>query len=126
MLASGRTEFMWGVIVALALLVVSMLIWRNKIQSMSVKAGPVQATMDLTQLHDRLERIEKGVEEVNVSVNHRAAGDPTLVARVTTIEAHVKALGPVLDWQSETLRSIAHHVGYRPAVQPPSPLVHAE
>jgi len=123
MLATVASEIAWAIVALVALLVIGMLIYRGKIHRMTINAGPVHATMDLDALHGRLDRIEQGVAEVNESVNHRKAGDPTLVARVANIEEFVEAFAPVLEWQNGTLAKIAHHVGFRNLDSPPVPHV---
>lgn len=126
MIASDNTEFAWVVLTLVIVLGVGALIVKNKIDSVKIKAGPVEASVDMASLHQQVSEIRTMASSINDAVNHRKDGEPTLVQRVENIEAnqainarHQHHERAVLEWQNTALARIAGHVGLHVG-QPPS------
>ena len=130
MLANQLTELVWAGISLVVVVGVGYLIIGRKITKVSVKAGPVEATMDLESLHKAVEEVKTIAQaavasssRVEESVNHRRDGDPTLAQRVEITEVllreHRIHTQRQVEWQNNTLKRIAHHVGFIPDPEPP-------
>lgn len=79
-------------LVGLAALV---LVWRKAFQSVSIKAGSLEASLDA---------VKQSVEQINTAVNHVAPGSPTLVQRVADTEQKI-------DYLVQAVEAIGQHVG---------------
>lgn len=92
-------------VAAVAVLMVGLaallLVWRKAFQSVTVKAGSMEAS---------LRAVEKDVAQINRAVNHVSEGSPTLVQRVTETEAKIDTLLRRVD-------AIGKHVGCNPPTE---------
>ena len=79
-------------LVGLAALV---LVWRKAFQSVSIKAGSLEASLDA---------VKQSVEQINTAVNHVVPGSPTLVQRVADTEQKI-------DYLVQAVEAIGQHVG---------------
>lgn len=115
MIASDGTEFAW---IGLALVIVvgiGLLIKSGKVRKVSVDAGPVHAKVDLTQIAEQLTRLETGVTELGLSVNHQEPGEPFLIDRVKGLEnqltIHTGWEERIFKWQNDSLVLLANQIG---------------
>ena len=77
----------------------------------------------LIALYIRQGRARTSIEQINTAVNHQLAGSPTLVERVTDIEAAVAVAHKHRDWERHAFTTLAHHVG---CILPPYPPIEKE
>lgn len=132
MIASQLSEVIWGGAAMLLIGGLGGLIMRNKIDMVRLKAGPIEASVDMASVHKELKKVVEIAERIDNSTNHRRDGEPTLAAAVKetqervqviedsirTIRGHQDHERNILAWQNVTLREIAHHVGYTPTDAP--------
>lgn len=124
MLASDATEIGWIVLSFCALLLVAVLVLKRRIDRLQFHAGPIQASVDLTPIHNDLKAVREMVSQVNDAVNHRLDHEPTLVQRVKEMEedffVHQRYERQMFEWQNESLMSLASQVGLTLPDSPPT------
>lgn len=132
MIASDLSEVTWGVAAVVLIAGLGALIARNKIDMVRLKAGPIEASVDMASIHQELKKVTETVKRIDDSTNHRREGEGTLAdtakdtkARVEVIEEEIKVMKRhqdherrVLLWQNDMLARLVHHTGL-PHTDPP-------
>ena len=77
----------------------------------------------LLALYVRQGRARTSIEQINTAVNHQLVGSPTLVERVTEIEAAIATAQQHRGWERHAFTMLAHHVG---CTLPAYPAVNAD